>query len=63
MTVLHLLLDISSAILAFIMMQRNALKGHWRCHRGREKIACLFFLSLLGVFVNEINVICAFKVK
>ena len=44
-------------------MQRNALEGHWRCHEDREKINCLFFLTPLGVFINQIHVIGACKVN
>ena len=51
--VLPLLLDILTAILVLIIMQRNVLEGHWRCHRGREKTSDLFFLAPLGVFINN----------
>ena len=53
----------NSALLVFILMQRNVLKGHWRCLKDQENVDCLFLLTLLYEFINQINVIVTSKVN
>ena len=53
-----------SVILAFTYYDAAQCPGRaLALPQSREKIACLFFLTPLGVFINSIDMICTFKIN